>query len=109
MDEEIKRIYAEDMGKPVSNKHLLVFFGLGLIGTLLFIFMILIIANGNYTHVGAVACNFLPFGTRVVINGNTYIVEDRVGMSGRVIDIYMPSYDDCINWGRQYLTVEVIE
>lgn len=66
-------------------------------------------ANGEWTHEGAIASDDLPFGTKVIINGRTYIVKDRFGGGySNAIDIWTPSYDDAINFGRQYLTVEVL-
>lgn len=66
-------------------------------------------ANGEWTHDGAIASDDLPFGTRVVINGRTYVVKDRFGGGySNAIDIWMPSYEDAIEFGRQYITVEVL-
>lgn len=66
-------------------------------------------ANGEWTHDGAIASDDLPFGTRVVINGRTYVVKDRFGGGySNAIDIWMPSYEDAIKFGRQYITVEVL-
>lgn len=66
-------------------------------------------ANGEWTHEGAIASDDLPFGTRVVINGRTYVVKDRFGGGySNAIDIWMSSYDDAIEFGRQYITVEVL-
>lgn len=39
-----------------------------------------ITATGETVHVGGVACNFLPFGTVVVIDGVEYVVNDRCGI-----------------------------
>ena len=65
-------------------------------------------ASGEWVREGIVASDDLPFGTVVIINGNRYVVADRFGggYSDR-IDIYMPSYDDCMSFGRQYLDVYV--
>lgn len=57
-------------------------------------------ATGEEVHVGGVACNFLPFGTIVVIDGIEYVVNDRCGIDG-CIDIFMLSYDEAINFGRR--------
>lgn len=67
-----------------------------------------IMANGEYPHVGAVASNDYPLGTIVYIYGRPYIVKDRMadGVYG-VIDIFMDSYDEAIQFGRQYTTVYV--
>lgn len=65
-------------------------------------------ASGEYVREGIVASDDLPLGTTVIINGVRYVVADRFG-AGYVnhIDIFMPSYDDCINFGRQTLDVYV--
>ena len=55
-----------------------------------------IMANGEYPHVGAVASNDYPLGTVIYI----------YGLYG-VIDIFMDSYDEAIQFGRQYTTVYV--
>ncbi|HAV91131.1 MAG TPA: hypothetical protein DCW44_07655, partial [Eubacterium sp.] len=42
----------------------------------------------------------LPYGTEVVINGKTYVVEDTGGaIKNNRIDIYMSTYDEAIQWG----------
>lgn len=66
-------------------------------------------ANGEYPHVGAAAADDLPLGTKIKINGKVYVVKDRFGggYTNR-LDIYMNSHQEAINFGRQYLEVEVI-
>ena len=53
-------------------------------------------ASGTVPQAGrTIACNFLPFGTRVVINGHEYIVEDTGGALGNsVIDIFVNSEEE---------------
>lgn len=65
-------------------------------------------ASGKYVSEGMVASDDLPIGTTVIINGESYIVADRFGggYSDR-LDIYMPSYDDCVEFGVQTLDVYV--
>lgn len=73
--------------------------------------------TGNHTASGVypvegrtVACDHLPFGTRVRINGHVYIVEDRFGGGyTNKIDIFMESYEKAIRFGRQVLDVEVLD
>lgn len=49
------------------------------------------------------------FGTQVVINGQTYTVEDRGGaIQGNRIDVYMNSHAEALAWGVRYLDVEVL-
>lgn len=50
------------------------------------------------------------FGTKLLINGSTYTVEDRGGaITGNKIDIYFNTHAEAIAWGVKYLPVEVIE
>lgn len=50
------------------------------------------------------------FGTKLLINGTVYTVEDRGGsITGNKIDIYFDTHDEAIAWGVKYLPVEVIE
>jgi len=49
------------------------------------------------------------FGTQIVINGQTYTVEDRGGaIQGNRIDVYMDSHSEALAWGVRYLDVEVL-
>ena len=70
-------------------------------------------ANGNYpTEVYTVACNSLPFGTVVYIEGIGYrTVEDRGAdwHSPTWIDLYLGDVDACYSFGRQYLNVYIVE
>ena len=51
----------------------------------------------------------LPFGTKLNINGKTYVVEDRGGaIKGNRIDVYVGSHSEALAWGVRYLPVEVI-
>ena len=50
----------------------------------------------------------LPYGTKLDINGKTYVVEDRGGaIKGNRIDIYVNSHSEALAWGVRYLPVEV--
>lgn len=63
-------------------------------------------ATANHT---IAAPSTFAFGTQLVINGNTYTVEDRGGaIQGNRIDIYMNSHAEAIAWGVRYLNVEVL-
>lgn len=68
-------------------------------------------ANGNYPTLGyTVACNSLALGTRIYIEGyGEYVVEDRGGMAGNVIDVYMGDYESCIQFGRRSANVYLID
>lgn len=70
-----------------------------------------ITASGTKATEGrTIACDFLEFGTQVVILGQTYTVEDRIG-SGHPskIDVYMESKEEALKFGRRQLEVEILE
>lgn len=55
-----------------------------------------------------VALNGVPLGSKVIYNGHTYVVEDRVGYNG-VLDIFMEDYKKAIQFGRKRkVQIEVI-
>lgn len=68
-------------------------------------------ANGNYPSTGyTVACNSLPLGTHIYIDGvGERVVEDRGGGGSDWIDLYLGDPDACWNWGVKYRDVWVIE
>lgn len=56
----------------------------------------------------------LPFGTRLVIPGyhNTQPVEviDRGGaIKGDKLDVFFPTHEEALQWGRQTIEVKIIE
>lgn len=67
-------------------------------------------ASGVYPVAGrTVACNSLPFGTIVEINGHEYVVEDRGAMVGNVIDIFVDTEHEAVQKGRYTTTVNIKE
>lgn len=69
-------------------------------------------ANGNYPTVGyTIACNALPIGTQVYIEGIGYrTVEDRGATwhSDNWLDLYLGDISSCYSFGRQYLEVYIV-
>ena len=56
-------------------------------------------ANGEYPYFGAVACNLVPLGTTIYIEGlGNFVVKDRIG-HGSDLDIFMNTYDECMAYG----------
>jgi 3D (Asp-Asp-Asp) domain-containing protein len=51
----------------------------------------------------------VPLGTRVVVSGHTYIVQDRTAkrFDGRY-DVYFKSHKDALQWGKQQLNITII-
>lgn len=49
----------------------------------------------------------LPFGTKLVIDGQEYVVEDR-GVSGMAIDIYVDSHSEALERGMYYSDVYIV-
>ena len=68
-----------------------------------------ITASGTYATAGrTVAMNGVPFGTRVIIDGEEYVVEDRGNLGSNVIDVFVESKAEAFRLGRQYKIVQVI-
>lgn len=80
-----------------------------------------ITASGKRLYDGCVANNALPFGTKVVIDGKTYTVEDRGCSAFNNIysyDVYIPrgsgesdsAYINRVNnMGKRYVTAYIID
>ena len=70
-----------------------------------------ITASGTHVQQGRTiaAPSWIPFGTTVVINGISYVCEDRGGyISDNRIDIYMDSREAAMEFGRKELEVTVV-
>ena len=71
-----------------------------------------ITASGTRATAGRTiaASSQYSFGTKLLINGNVYTVEDRGGaIKGNKIDIYMNTHSEALAWGVKYLPVQVVE
>ena len=68
-----------------------------------------IMASMERVFEGAVACpRDLPFDTEVEILGKRYICKDRMNIRYKNhFDIFMFSYEDAIQFGRQLLEVKI--
>ena len=69
-------------------------------------------ASGTKAKAGhtVAASSKFKFGTKLKINGKTYVVEDRGGaVKGNKIDVYMNSHSAALAWGVKYLPVEVVD
>lgn len=68
-------------------------------------------ASGTRATAGrtVAASSKFSFGTKLKINGKTYVVEDRGGaVKGNKIDVYMNSHSAALRWGVRYLPVEIV-
>lgn len=68
-----------------------------------------ITANGDHVYRGGIANNCLPFGSKVIIEGHEYTVNDR--MNARYgcdhFDIWMQTRNDAIAYGLHKTSVLV--
>lgn len=61
-------------------------------------------------HTISADLNILPLGTKVLINGTVYTVEDKgSGVNGNEIDIYYDNHDDAWDHGLQTAEVFLAE
>lgn len=66
-------------------------------------------ASGTRATAGrTVASGDLPFGTRLMINGHEYVVEDR-GVGAQQIDIFVDTHAEALQRGLHYSDVWIIE
>jgi 3D (Asp-Asp-Asp) domain-containing protein len=70
-------------------------------------------ANEQYPEVGyTIACNSLPIGTEVYIDGVGFrTVEDRgpKWLGSEWCDLYLGEVDECVKWGDQKRTVYLVK
>lgn len=70
-----------------------------------------ITATGTQATAGrtiAVDPSFIPYGTNVIINGNTYVAEDCGGaIKGNRIDVYFDTHAEALQFGRQTVTAYI--
>lgn len=68
-------------------------------------------ATGTMPQAGrtiAVDPNVIPYGTRVLINGNVYVAEDcGGGIIGNRIDVFFDSHSECDAFGVQSAEVSI--
>lgn len=58
----------------------------------------------------AVDTSVIPFGTKVVINGQVYVAEDRGGaIKGKRIDMFFYTHKEALRWGRRTMEVFLTE
>ena len=67
-------------------------------------------ANPN-KKVISVDPSVIPLGSKVWVEGYGEAIAGDTGgaIKGNTIDIYMPSYEDAINWGRKTVTVKILK
>jgi 3D (Asp-Asp-Asp) domain-containing protein len=65
--------------------------------------------------ISVAASRSIPFGTKLYVDGYGIVeVEDRTAKwyedsyNGMVIDLYLPSYSDAVEWGRHELDVYIL-
>ena len=58
----------------------------------------------------AVDPNVIPLGSKFHVSGYGYAIAADTGgaVKGNIVDVYLNSYNECINWGRRNVTVKLI-
>ena len=69
-------------------------------------------ASGTIPTAGrtiAVDPNVIPLGSKVTIDGHTYIAEDTgSAIKGNKIDMFFSSHQEALNWGVKYKDVNIV-
>ena len=63
---------------------------------------------------GVVACNFLPFGTKIRIpklfGDEVFVVEDRMHPRKKYqVDVWFPSREEALQFGAHLTYIEILE
>lgn len=72
-------------------------------------------AAGIELQEGVSVAAWLPFGTKLMIDGKVYIVQDRTAQwvkekyNGRIIDVYFSDHSEALGWGKRKAEVWVLE
>lgn len=69
-------------------------------------------ASGTRCRWGVVACNFLPIGTKLKIEGfgkKIFVVEDRMAKRFKHrLDVWFPKYKDAVKFGKKKVKYVVV-
>lgn len=69
-------------------------------------------ATGTVARVGVIAVDprVIPLGTRVYVEGYGYAVAEDTGglIKGNIIDLFMDTNEECINWGRRHVKMYIL-
>ena len=65
-------------------------------------------ASGTTPTAGRTVAADLPFGTRLMINGHKYVVEDR-GVGGMWVDIFVNGHQEALDLGMYQTEVYIID
>lgn len=69
-------------------------------------------SRGVQTRTGVIAVDpkVIPYGSKIHIPGYGWgtALDTGGAMRGKVIDIWMPTYSQCMSWGRRTVTITVV-
>jgi len=69
-------------------------------------------ASGTDPKKGTIAVDprIIPLGSRIYVPGYGWgkALDCGGGIKGRIIDIWLPSYNECISWGSRKVAIKVI-
>ena len=70
-------------------------------------------ATGTWPKVGTIAVDpdVIPLGSKVYVSGYGFAVAEDTGgaINNYIIDLYMDTYEECIQWGRRQTTIYILE
>jgi len=70
-----------------------------------------IMANGEDTHWGAIACpEWLDLGDKLIIRNQIFTCKDRgEAINGKRLDIWFPTCEEALVWGRVTMPVILLK
>lgn len=69
-------------------------------------------ATGSIPNTGTIAVDpkIIPLGSKIYVPGYGWgkALDTGYSIKGNMIDIWLPTYEQCIKWGRKKLTITVV-
>jgi uncharacterized protein YabE (DUF348 family) len=69
-------------------------------------------ATGTWPKVGTIAVDpkVIPLGTKVYVEGYGFATAEDTGgaIKGNIIDIFLDTRDECLQWGRKNVTIYIL-
>jgi len=70
-------------------------------------------ATGTRTKYGTIAVDpkVIPYGTKIYVPGYGWGIASDCGggISGNMVDLWFPTYSQCINWGSRYVKIGLVK
>ena len=69
-----------------------------------------VVRDPNGLSTIAVDKSIIPLGSKVYVSGYGVAIASDTGgaIKGNIIDVYLNTYEECVQWGRRTVTVDIL-